>query len=502
MLHRKINRAFLIILAFFLAGCSQNVRKPTQVEKIMRPIRTEAAIKHKAPVKLKPIVKKISVLDLERVTFYAKSISYKDAILEILKPRGVNVAFDSKLDSYVTNKNIDVALNNVTVREALDIITRIAGVYWYNRGGVIWITPLQTKIYDLGLLSVVRQSSSTLGGDVLGNASSTGDTTSPLTGSFNIRSKSSAKKGDIYAIIKANVKAMLSKSGTFTLDQASGILVVRDRPRNIALIDKYINALIQNLNRQVMIQAKIIEIELNSDWKTGIDWNVLINYPHIAQVINVGQQTINLSEGEHSNFNFNIKRLLTTGHANITLNAVVNALSVFGNVKLVAEPHLRVMNDQPAILSVGKSISFIKSIEVEEETTGSTTTQTPTVEISSVFDGIVFGITPFIKKNDSILLRIVPIQSKLIALIDRDISGNHYTLPQMDLREASTVVSAKSGDVIVLGGLISTESQKNYSGVPLLSKIPILGNVFRQNQIIHKNIELVILLKPVIVTGE
>ena len=502
MQRRRISVLLLFVIVLFLAGCTDNIKQPKTVERILKPIKTESLNKQRVNLSsIKPIVKKISILDLKHVTLFAKGISYKDAIMEILKPNGINVAFDSDLDNYVNNPNIDVALDNVTLREALNTITKIVGVAWQDRNRTIWITPFETKVYDLGLLGIIRQSSTSLGGDVLGQASggSSETTTTPLTGAFNIRSQSISQKGDIYKIIQSNVKAMLSKNGSLTLDPASGILIVRDRPMNVALIDKYINSLIASLNRQVMIEAKIIEVELNSDWKTGIDWNVLIENPTIHQVINLGQKTIQLEAGETSNFNFSINRIINTPHTHLTLNAVINALSVFGRVKLIAEPHLRVMNDQPAILSVGRSISFIKSIEVEEQTTGTTTTQTPTVDISSIFDGIVFGITPFIRKDNTVLLRIVPIQSKLISLDDKHIGNDVYTLPQVALREASTVVSARSGDVIVLGGLISREAHYNYSGVPVFSKIPILGDLFRQKQYIHNNVELVILLKPVII---
>ncbi len=503
MLLKRISYLLVLVILVFVFGCTPNIKNPKTVERIMKPINNKA-LEKKPPIKfeLKPIKKKLTLLDLEHVTIFAKNISYKDAIIEILKPRGLNVAFDSSLDSYVKNPNIDIALNNVSLRQALNTITRIVGVAWQDRDNTIWITPFETKIYNLGLLSIVRQSSTSLGGDVLGQATNGDtDTTAPLTGAFNVKSKSNSKKGDIYKIIQTNVKSMLSKAGSFTLDPASGVLVVKDRPENISLIDRYIHALLRSLNRQVMIEAKIIEVELNSDWKTGIDWSAMIRYPYINQVVNVGQQTIHFTGSESPNFNFSINRILLTNNAQITLNGVIQALSMFGNVNLIAEPHLRVMNDQPAILSVGRSISFIKSIEVEEETTGSTTTQTPTVEISSVFDGIVFGITPFIRNDGTILLRIVPIQSKLVALVDRNISGNYYTLPQVDLRETSTVVSARDGDVIVLGGLISREAQKNYSGVPLLSRIPVLGALFKQRQFTHKNVELVILLRPIIIQG-
>ena len=214
----------------------------------------------------------------------------------------------------------------------------------------------------------------------------------------------------------------------------------------------------------------------------------------MSRSISLNQQTINFEAG-------------STGPA-ITLNisksrdkfaGVIKALSKFGSLSLLSEPHLRVINAQPAILSVGKSVSFIKKIELTTTTTGNTSTTVPTVDISSIFDGIVFGITPFIKSNNTVLLRIVPIQSKLKSLDEVNISGNTYTLPTVDLREESTVISVKSGSLVVLGGLISKTSSNDSNGIPILSSIPIIGLAFKQTEKLSNSVELVILLRPVII---
>ena len=482
---KKVNIIFLLVF-FIISGCSseRHTIKKAASPSIASYLRSEPV-----PFHLKPIKKKISILDLEKVSFYAKSIPYKDAIMQILKSRSLNVAFDNNLNNYAANPLINLSLNNVSLRDALNTIAGIAGISWEKRKNTIWITPFKTKIYDIGFLGIVRSSKSVLGGDVLGGSSGSADNniTSPLQGSFTLSSSSNAKKGDIYKILSNNIKNLLSKNGHFTLDQAGGILMVTDEPNNIRLITKYMDAISKSYRRQVMIEAKIIEVNLTKSWQLGIDWSVL------ARTVSLGQQTINFGNNIPAMV-FNVNKIKASRH----FNATIKALSQFGSLRLVSEPHLRVMNAQPAILSVGRSISFIKKIEITQESTSSATTTTPTVDISSIFDGIVFGITPFIKNDGKVLLRIVPIKSKLISLEEKKVSGNTYTLPTVDLRELSTVVDVESGNIIALGGLISKTRQSDNTGLPFLSNLPVVGNAFKQQQHLSNNIELVILLKPVI----
>ena len=208
---------------------------------------------------------------------------------------------------------------------------------------ILWITPFETKLYDIGFLGVIRSSASSLGGDVLGGGSSESGTSAPLTGSFTLSSKSNSNKGNIYKMLKANIKVLISKEGKFALNEAGGILMVKDRPSNIRDITNYIDAISASYKRQVMIEAKILEVQLNKSSNIGIDWTA------VSRSISLNQQTINFEAG-------------STGPA-ITLNisksrdkfaGVIKALSKFGSLSLLSEPHLRVINAQPAILSVGK----------------------------------------------------------------------------------------------------------------------------------------------------
>ncbi|WP_022671040.1 type II secretion system protein GspD [Hippea alviniae] len=502
-LRRKINAILILLLIVVISNCStvgNNKSVELPKNQYFKPL-NEKKEQKKIDLSrfLKPVKKKISILDLAKVSIFSKSISYKDAIIQILKPYNLNVAFDSALSGYVSDPNISISLNNVSLRKALNTITGIVGVNWEKRGNVIWITPFVNKVFDLGFLGIVRSSQTVLGGDVLGGSSnSDNNVTTPLKGSFTLTSSSAKGSTDIYKVLEDNIKKMLSKQGTFSLDKASGILFVRDDASHMKMITDYIDAVRKAYSKQVMIEAKIIEINLKKQWQLGINWDFLAHSSKLNQTVNITQETIDFGTG-HPAMTINISRIFHPGSYDVTFDSVIQALSQFGALKLISEPHIRVMNGQPALLSVGRSISFIKDIEVTTESTQGGTITTPTVDISSVFDGIMFGITPYIRDDGRVLLRIVPIKSNLVALQEKEISGNTYTLPIMDIREASSVVSVKNGDIIAVGGLISKTSQRQDSGVPILSDLPVVGSLFKQRQDLTDNIELIILLKPIII---
>jgi MSHA biogenesis protein MshL len=191
---------------------------------------------------------------------------------------------------------------------------------------------------------------------------------------------------------------------------------------------------------------------------------------------------------------------LTATIAGGHFSSIINFLETFGKVKVLSNPRIRAITGQSSMISVGRSVSYIKKLEITTETTqGGTSITSPTVEISSIFDGILLGVTPYVSEDGTITMSIVPIKSDLTALEEKQVGENTYTLPQVNLREASTVVRARSGDLIVLGGLIGAIKGKEEKRVPGVSKIPVAGALFKQQRNYSQTVELVILIKPILI---
>jgi len=434
---------------------------------------------------------------------------------------------------------VTVSFKHTPIKEALDALSQSLNLVYEIKGKTLYVKEFGTKMFYLNFIASKKQASISVGGDVLGSASQSaasatgGSTSTPLTGEFKITDSIGTSSTDIYAQIENTLKAMLSKQGKYSLDPSIGLLVVRDKEENLNLISKYIQNLKSHYSSQVLLEVKIVEVDLNDSSSYGINWNALFraangrftlqqnlsgipensldtltsnaNYPK-----NIYGQTFPFSPGifgtaptvanNGKDMPIGIAAAFNTNNFGVLLDA----LAQYGNVKIISNPRILVTNGQPALISVGTSYSYIQSVQVSTTTVaGGTSTTQPTVNLNSVFDGVMLGVIPYINNStNTVNLSITPIKSTVLSLPTTQIGQNSYTLPQVNLEEATTQISAKSDQMIVIGGLISKQINKSNTRVPLLGDIPIIGNLFKQNNESIRNVELVILIKPVILKNE
>ncbi|OSS42113.1 General secretion pathway protein D [Desulfurella amilsii] len=436
---------------------------------------------------------------------------------------------------------VTVSFKHTPIKEALDALSQSLNLVYEIKGKTLYVKEFGTKMFYLNFIASKKQANISVGGDVLGSASQSaasatgGSTSTPLTGEFKITDSIGTSSTDIYAQIENTLKAMLSKEGKYSLDPSIGLLLIRDKEENLNLISKYIQNLKSHYNSQVLLEVKIVEVDLNDSSSYGINWNALFraangHFTVQQNLSNIPENSLNaLTSNSNSNYPpqiyaqtfpfspgvFGTAAGVATNGSNMptgiaaTFNTnnfgvLLNALAQYGNVKIISNPRILVTNGQPALISVGKSISYIQSVQVTTTTVaGGTSTTQPTVNLNSVFDGVMLGVIPYINNSTNMVnLSITPIKSTLLSLTPTTIGQNSYTLPQVNLEEATTQISAKSDQMIVIGGLISKQISKSNTRVPLLGDIPIVGNLFKQNNESISNVELVILIKPVILKNE
>jgi MSHA biogenesis protein MshL len=434
---------------------------------------------------------------------------------------------------------VTVSFKHTPIKEALDALSQSLNLVYEIKGKTLYVKEFGTKMFYLNFIASKKQASISVGGDVLGSASQSaasatgGSTSTPLTGEFKITDSIGTSSTDIYAQIENTLKAMLSKQGKYSLDPSIGLLLIRDKEENLNLISKYIQNLKSHYSSQVLLEVKIVEVDLNDSSSYGINWNALFRAAngHFTLQQNLSGIPENSLNALTSNANYpqqisgqtfpfspgifgtapsvaNNGKDMPTGIA-ATFNTnnfgvLLDALAQYGNVKIISNPRILVTNGQPALISVGNSYSYIQSVQVSTTTVaGGTSTTQPTVNLNSVFDGVMLGVIPYINNStNTVNLSITPIKSTVLSLPTTQIGQNSYTLPQVNLEEATTQISAKSDQMIVIGGLISKQINKSNTRVPLLGDIPIVGNLFKQNNESISNVELVILIKPVILKNE
>jgi len=357
-------------------------------------------------------------------------------------------------------------------------------LYYEIEGNVIRVNPYQEKMFRLNFLDTYIETDFVVGGDVLGAGDQDG--LEGLSGTFKLTGKGSAKgKGNPYDVIEDMVRRMVSQGGKYSLNRISGGLYVKDTPATIRMISKIINHTKEMLSRQILIEARIIEIILSDGYQYGIDWSV------VRQEVDAKEKRIT-----GASWVSEVGLAIQGIYRHFNIDVTIDALNRFGDMKVVSNPTIRAKHGQPAINSVGKSISYTKSTETTTIGTGTTSDTTTQVEVSKVFDGLILGVIPFIEEGGKITLLINPIKSDVdeesLELIS--IGNQKITLPEVRIKEINTTIALNSGDVVILGGLIDKRLTTDNKGVPFLSAIPGLGYLFKNEFKSEQSRELVIIL--------
>ncbi|MFW8599915.1 pilus (MSHA type) biogenesis protein MshL [Desulfobacterota bacterium M19] len=439
---------------------------------------------------------------------------------ELAKLKSMNVSWASDVDKG--------ALVNVTIMpeedffEAINNLLRQLDYFSVIQGNTIIIKHKATKRFHIAMPFMGTTYSTGIGGDVLGSTEG-----SNMSGTLNMASKEN--KFDIWKNIRTNLDKILeiwsappptsqtpvttaatpssgntaapaaqpapvaatvpapdAGKGYYTIDQPIGLITVTAPPSLLKKVSSYLDNLRHELYRQISIEAKIVEVTLTKDDTTGINWNDLLS---TSFGFNVNWQKMSSSSTSG--------QFLTIDNKSFSL--ILDAMKQQGHVEVLSSPKISVMNGQPAMLSVGQNVKYVDS--VSSTTDGTTGSVTYTVNTASVMSGLGMGVVATIGDNNEIILSLTPVTSQLSEPIEYKIFGaNQVGLPKVSLREMNTIVRVKSGEMLVVGGLIDNSSSYSDNHVSGLGKIPGIGKLFRNNGTVVSKKELVILLRPRIIS--
>lgn len=450
------------------------------------------------PTYISPTFDDTNFLNDKIISIQAISAPLEKILLMLARSIDMNLVISSEVDK---GQRVTVDFKDISAKEALDTLMDLTGLYYEIKGNTIFIKEFMTKIYKLPYIHAKTGFNSSLGGNVTGGGSSSGGgivggtggqaanitVNTGISASYSVQYSSGDENTDFFKQIEEGLKNLLSEEGKYSLNKLTGVLIVTDRKRYIDKIDKFIKGIIKKSKKQVLIEAKVLEIILNKDFQYGIDWNLIIRNFENAR-INISQRLALPSGG-----------YLNIGIAGGDFNSIIDVLQEFGKIETLSNPRVLVGNGQTAIITAGKSIPFF-SRNFQQVTTAQTNTTTAiTVNIASVLEGVILGVTPYIDDNKNVILNIVPITTKLEDVRTYVFQGETIAeAPIVSLRELGTVIKAKSGEVIVIGGLINKVKATKIRQLPILGSIPILGYLFKRTEYYQEKRELVILLKPIV----
>jgi MSHA biogenesis protein MshL len=269
-------------------------------------------------------------------------------------------------------------------------------------------------------------------------------------------------------------------------------------PDEIAAVKAFLGQSEQQLQRQVILEAKIIEVTLSDEYQQGINWQ--------NALASIGSTSFNFTTSGVIPSNpttSNIGGVSAISFSNADFNGVINLLETQGNAQVLSSPRVTAMNNQKAVIKVGQDEYFVTDVTSNTTIAGTgATTTSPNISLQPFFSGIALDVTPQIDQYGSVILHVHPSvtetseQSKTIRFSDQQIV---LPLAQSNIRESDTIIKAQSGEIVVIGGLMQTVTSDSVSRTPVLGAIPLLGQLFTSKIKTERKKELVILLKPTVV---
>jgi MSHA biogenesis protein MshL len=452
--------------------------------------------------------------------------------------------------------NISANLKDVTIAETLEAIRDMYGYDYRIDGTRITIRPLtmQTRMFQVNYLTAKRRGTSNLrvsstsvadaGRDGTGSRNNSGagnnqgnDGGQNTLGGGNVQTDSTdirtTSDNDFWSELKAALEAIVGpKEGgrSVVISPQSGVLVIRAMSEELRSVDAYLKATQLAVDRQVILEAKILEVELNDSFQSGINWasfaSIRSSHPNrvsggmiapganLAPLPYTGGQppVINNGQGLAASTGFSLSNAATAagslfGFAFQTNNfaALISFLESQGQVHVLSSPRVAAMNNQKAVLKIGTDEFFVTGVTNTVNTNDNGTTNTPSVTLQPFFSGVVLDVTPQIDDKGNILLHVHPSVSQ-VSTVTKNVdlgSAGTLTLPlaASATSELDSYVRGQSGQVVAIGGLMRQVSSGDVDQLPGASKVPVLGALFRNKTRVNQKRELVVLIKPTIVDG-
>jgi MSHA biogenesis protein MshL len=428
---------------------------------------------------------------------------------------------------------ITLSLRNVTLGDVLNAVADTYGYDIQRRGGIIYVYPagVRSETFEVNYLLLARQGNSSINVTTSGVSDDSDDSDSSSSSSSSSGSDSNSSgtditttsENDLWKSLEAALKGLVGtgEGRSVIMNPQAGLVTVTAMPKELKTVREFLSKTQEALRRQVIIEAKILEVTLNDGFQSGIDWENLkwrgVNDPERG--VFAGTST-GVENGSYKYYTTNSTYGVTDdiigligGGVGIRITdgsfaTAIQLLKTQGDVTTLSNPRVTALNNQKAVIKVGTDRKYVSDISSSSNSDSSSTSLSPSISFETYFSGVALDVLPQIDADGHVLMHIHPSVIK----VDDDprvinlagfggTSSEPMTLPmaKSDVRETDTIVDANSGEIIVLGGLMETSEIDRQSRIPGLGDIPGLGEVFKNRQKVGQKRELVIMLKPVVV---
>lgn len=514
--------AIAITITSLLVGCSMGHRDPVEAKEALNQAindnnsRSLETLPPSVEADLMPELNSDELgtsQTIKRFRIKANQVEAKAFFASLVKGTEFSAAIHPQVSGSIT-----VNLTDVSLDEVLSVVQDMYGYDIAKTGNVIQVYPagLRTVTIPVDYLqfkrvgrSLTSISTGTITNTDTGSSNSSSNSSNSSSSSSS-SSTSSAKGGteiettnesDFWPQLEVAVAQLIGSGNgqSVVVTPQASVITVRAYPDEIREVRNFLGISQQRMHRQVILEAKILEVTLSDGYQQGINWSNM-SFGNGDVVINrVGDAALGLPGMDA------IGNLLG-GQTNVTISdgsfeAVLSFMATQGDLNVLSSPRVTASNNQKAVIKVGTDEYYVTDLS-SVVGSGDNSEPSPEVELTPFFSGISLDVTPQIDDQGNVLLHVHPAVIEVDEQVKEIGYGNtSITLPlaRSSIRESDSVIRAQDGDVVVIGGLMKSNTVDQVSKVPFLGDVPALGHLFRNTTKLTQKTELVILLKPSVV---
>ena len=440
--------------------------------------------------------------------------------------------------------SLSITLKDTTVPEAMDTMREMFGFEYRITGNRIFVYPntVQTRLYRVNYLPGRRQGASDTritssaisasasgGGNSGGGGGGGGNNNSGggnNAGSNGLASRSddnahvrTTHDTDFWREVQSSLTTLVGTHGgrSVVLNPGAGVVVVKATPAELRQVENYLKAVQLSIERQVMLEAKIVEVSLSKDSQTGINWagfgklgNGLATIGSAAPGTRLGSTgALSSSDGNSVAPGVDLTAgTLGRGFYGLAFQAanfaaLLNFLQTQGEVQVLSSPRIATLNNQKAVLKVGSDELYVTGVSTSTTSNGNNSVSSPTLTLQPFFSGISLDVTPQIDDAGNVMLHVHPtistVSEKNKNIDLGSLGAFRLPLAASTVNETDSIVRVRDGQIVAIGGLMKTEVHDERTGMPVLSDLPGVGALFRQTTRLQSKRELVIMIKPTVI---